>query len=50
MGFNEQFMRDLLQQAGFARVVRVPSLGVFNDTSDDKPYGFAISLNVIAMK
>ena len=50
MGFNEQFMRDLLQQAGFAQVLRVPSLGVFNDTSDYKPYGFAISLNVIAMK
>jgi len=50
MGFNEEILRGLLMQAGFTQVRRVPSLGVFQDTSDFKPYGFPISLNVIAIK
>jgi predicted SAM-dependent methyltransferase len=50
MGFNEQFLRDLLGRAGFAEILRVPSLGVFQDTSEFRPYGVPISLNVIAVK
>lgn len=50
MGFNELFLRDLLSQAGFAEVQRVASFGLFQDTSDFRPYGFPISLNVIAAK
>jgi hypothetical protein len=48
VGFNEQSLRDLLLKAGFSQVLRVPSLGIFQDTSEFKPYGFPISLNVIA--
>jgi predicted SAM-dependent methyltransferase len=50
MGFNEQFLRNLLTQAGFAEVQRVASFGLFQDTSEFRPYGFPISLNVIAAK
>jgi len=50
MGFNEQFLRELLMQAGFSQVLRVPKFGLFEDTSEFKPYGFSISLNVIAIK
>jgi predicted SAM-dependent methyltransferase len=50
IGFNEQSLRDLLTQAGFSDVQRVVSLGVFQDTSEIRPYGFPISLNIIATK
>jgi predicted SAM-dependent methyltransferase len=50
MGFNEQILRDLLGQAGFAPVHRAASFGIFQDTSDFRPYGVPISLNVIAVK
>jgi predicted SAM-dependent methyltransferase len=50
IGFNEQFLRNLLTQAGFVQVLRVASLGIFHDTSEFRPYGFPISLNVIAFK
>jgi predicted SAM-dependent methyltransferase len=50
MGFNEQFLRDVLGQAGFATVHRAASFGIFQDTSDFRPYGVPISLNVIAVK
>ena len=50
MGFNEQFLRDLLGQSGFAQVHRAESFGIFQDTSDFRPYGVPISLNVIAVK
>jgi predicted SAM-dependent methyltransferase len=50
MGFNEQFLRSLLGQAGFAEVQRIASFGLFQDTSEFRPYGFPISLNVIAVK
>ncbi len=50
MGFNEQFLRNLLAQAGFTDVQRVASFGLFQDTSEFRPYGFPISLNVIAVK
>ena len=50
MGFNEQFLRDLLTQAGFAEMHRIESFGLFQDTSELRPYGFPISVNVIAIK
>ena len=50
VGFNESFLHDFLTQSGFSQVTRVASFGLFEDTSDFKPYGFPISLNVIAVK
>jgi predicted SAM-dependent methyltransferase len=49
-GWNQAFLFDFLRQAGFSGAKRVESFGLFNDTSDYKPYGFPISLNVIATK
>ena len=49
-GWNYEFMSDYLRDAGFLKVNKVGSFGLFNDTSDYKPYGFPISLNVIAFK
>ena len=49
-GWNFQFLNDYLKEANFSKVERVHSFGLFNDTSDHKPYGFPISLNVIATK
>ncbi len=49
-GWNQIFLFDFLRQAGFSEANRVESFGLFNDTSDYKPYGFPISLNVIATK
>jgi predicted SAM-dependent methyltransferase len=50
IGLNEQLLRHFLGQAGFSEVLRVASFGLFEDTSDYKPYGFPISVNVIAIK
>jgi predicted SAM-dependent methyltransferase len=49
-GWNQLFLFDFLSQAGFSDANRVESFGLFNDTSDYRPYGFPISLNVIATK
>lgn len=49
-GWNQLFMSDFLGKAGFSQVHGVETFGIFNDTSDYKPYGFPISLNVIAIK
>lgn len=49
-GWNQLFLFDYLEQAGFRQVERVESLGLFKDTSEYKPYGVPISLNVIATK
>jgi predicted SAM-dependent methyltransferase len=49
-GWTFTFMCHFLKQAGFARVERVESFGLFDDTSDFKPWGFPISLNVIATR
>jgi len=49
-GWNQLFLFDFLRQAKFSDAKRVESLGLFKDTSDYKPYGFPISLNVIAIK
>ncbi len=50
VGWNQVFMWDFLKLAGFSSAERVESFGMFNDTSEYKPYGFPISLNVIATK
>ena len=49
-GWNQIFLFDFLKQAGFSDAKRVKGFGIFNDSSDLKPYGFLISLNVIAIK
>ncbi len=49
-GWNYEFLSDYLKQANFSEIKRVKSFGLFDDTSDFKPYGFPISLNVIANK
>ena len=49
-GWNYEFMKDYLLEAGFVKIDKVNSFGLFDDTSDYKPYGFPISLNVIAIK
>ena len=50
VGWNQAFMFDFLQRAGFLTASRVDSFGLFMDTSEFRPYGFPISLNVIAVK
>jgi predicted SAM-dependent methyltransferase len=50
VGWNQAFMREFLKQAAFSSAERVESFGLFKDTSDFAPYGFPISLNVIAIK
>ena len=50
VGLNQEMLEMFLKQAGFGKVSVVDSFGIFNDTSDYKPYGAAISLNVIAQK
>ena len=49
-GYNFDVLEDYLKSAGFAEIKRVESFGLYNDTSEFKPYGFPISLNVIAKK
>lgn len=49
-GWTFDFMREFLREAGFARVERVESFGLFEDTSDCRPWGFPISLNVVATR
>ncbi len=50
IGWNQSILFGYLKQAGFSYGERVESFGLFDDTSNYKPYGFPISLNVIATK
>ena len=50
MGWNQEFLFDELQLAGFSEGKRVEVFGLFEDTSNYRPYGIPISLNVIAIK
>ena len=50
IGLTNEFMGDYFSMAGFSSVKRVDSFGLFDDTSDYKPYGIPISLNLIAIK
>jgi len=49
-GWNYGFLHQFLREAGFQSIERVGDFGLFEDTSAYKPYGFPISLNVIARK
>ena len=50
-GWNFEFLKDYIQDAGFKNMKRVDSFGLFDDTSDFAPYNnVRISLNVIAYK
>jgi len=50
IGLSHEFMLDLFRTAGFGDVRKVDSFGLFNDTSDYRPYGTPISLNLVARK
>jgi len=50
IGFNQEFMHHYLMAAGFSKVTRVESFGLFDDTSEFKPYDVPISLNLLAVK
>mgnify|MGYP001212048679 FL=1 len=50
VGFNQMILTSFLRDAGFSDVTRVASFGLFEDTSDYAPYGFPISLNVVATR
>ena len=50
VGFNHAILGNFLRQADFSETRRVESFGIFSDTSDYCPYGFPISLNMIAEK
>jgi len=50
MGWCQEFLFEHLQMAGFSEGKRVEVFGLFEDTSNYKPYGIPISLNVIAIK
>jgi predicted SAM-dependent methyltransferase len=49
-GWNQQFLFDALSESGFSKFDRVEGFGIFKDTSEFKPFGFPISLNVVAIK
>lgn len=49
-GWNALLLTDVLTQAGFSKIEIVSSFHLFDDTSDYAPYGFPISLNIIAYK
>ena len=49
-GYSFDIIEDYLKSAGFTDIEKVESFGLYNDTSEFKPYGFPISLNVIAKK
>jgi predicted SAM-dependent methyltransferase len=50
MGWNQEFLFDFLKTVGFSEGKRVDTFNLFEDTSNYKPYGFSISLNVVAIK
>jgi predicted SAM-dependent methyltransferase len=50
IGLNQQFLESFLRKAGFISMRRVISFGLFQDTSDHKPFGYPISLNMVALK
>jgi predicted SAM-dependent methyltransferase len=50
IGLTHEFMLEYFSAAGFSNVKRVASFGLFHDTSEYKPYGSPISLNLIARK
>ena len=49
-GWNQAILFYFLKKAGFNHGERVECFGLFDDTSNYKPYGLPMSLNVIATK
>ena len=49
-GYNFDLLKDFLKDAGFQKIEKVENFNLFDDTSNYKPYGFPISLNVICEK
>ncbi len=47
-GYNFEVLEDYLKSTGFTDIKKVESFGLFQDTSEFKPFGFPISLNVVA--
>ena len=47
-GYNFEVLEHYLKSTGFNHITKVESFGLFQDTSEFKPYGFPISLNVVA--
>ena len=48
VGLNEEFLTEFLRMAGYENVLKVEEFGLFDDTSNMKYKGVAISLNVTA--
>ena len=49
-GWTLDFAKSFFGSAGFLTLESVKSFNIFDDTSDYKPYGVQISLNLIAKK
>jgi predicted SAM-dependent methyltransferase len=50
VGLDPEFLATFLQEAGFVDLRRVPTFGLFDDTSSMLWNGYPISLNVVAKK
>lgn len=50
VGLNDEFLTEFLADSGFVSITKVPSLGLFADTSTMLFKGIPISLNMIAEK
>lgn len=50
VGLNLEFLGSILTQTGYENIVRVPSFGLFQDTSEFEFCGVPISLNLTATK
>lgn len=50
VGFDFEILGTYLAQCGYETIVRVPTFGLFDDTSSQKFFGAPISLNVAAQK
>jgi predicted SAM-dependent methyltransferase len=50
VGLDADFLATFLGEAGFVKLMRVPTFGLFNDTSGMLFKGIPISLNVVAEK
>ena len=49
-GWDFKILKSYLQKIQFNKIEKVQSFNLFDDTSEYKPYGFPISLNVVAYK
>jgi predicted SAM-dependent methyltransferase len=50
VGLNDEFLGQLLAQAGFVQLFRAGSFNLFDDTSNFELRGVPISLNMVAKK